>query len=311
MSRVLITGGSGFIGSNLAIELRARGHDVWTSDILHQEDPKSLRCDVSRFRQVERLFEQHEFEYVYHAAAEYGRWNGEAFYENLWNTNAVGTRNILEMQKRKKFRMMFFGSAEVYGDYDEMMSEDIMDRVPIKQMNDYAITKWANELQIMNFAEMHGNETVRFRLFNVYGPREHYCPYRGVVPVFIYRALNNIPYTVYKGHKRTFEYVEDICRTLANMIDHFKPGEVYNLGSEKQHTIEELSDLILDFLGKDDSLVSYEESESFTTRYKMADSSKAQRDLEHKITVSLDEGLRQTVVWFKEQYPTPVSNYSH
>lgn len=302
MSRVLITGGSGFIGSNLAGELRARGHDVWTSDILHHEDPKSLRCDVSRFRQVERLFEQHEFEYVYHAAAEYGRWNGEAFYENLWNTNAVGTRNILEMQKRKKFRMMFFGSAEVYGDYDKMMSEDIMDRVPIKQMNDYAITKWANELQIMNFAEMHGNETVRFRLFNVYGPREHYSPYRGVVPVFIYRALNNIPYTVYKGHKRTFEYVEDICRTLGNMINNFIPGKVYNLGSKKQYSIESVSNIILDSLGKDDSLVTYEEGEAFTTRFKIADSSNAKKDLNHEITVPLEEGIPRTVEWFKSRY---------
>ncbi len=302
MSRVLITGGSGFIGSNLAVELRARGHDVWTSDILHHEDPKSLRCDVSRFRQVERLFEQHEFEYVYHAAAEYGRWNGEAFYENLWNTNAVGTRNILEMQKRKKFRMMFFGSAEVYGDYDEMMSEDIMDRVPIRQMNDYAITKWANELQIMNFAEMHGNETVRFRLFNVYGPQEHYSPYRGVIPVFIYRALNNIPYTVYKGHKRTFEFVEDICRTLGNMIDNFIPGKVYNLGSKKQYSIESVSNFILDSLGKDDSLVTYEEGEAFTTRFKIANSSNAKKDLNHEITVPLEEGIPKTVEWFRNYY---------
>jgi dTDP-glucose 4,6-dehydratase len=302
MVNVLITGGAGFIGSNLAIDLRNRGHEVWTSDLLNHEDERSIRCDVGKFRQVERLFEDNDFECVYHAAAEYGRWNGEAYFENLWLTNAVGTRNLLEMQRKKRFRMMFFGSAEVYGDYDGVMSEDVMEKIPLRQMNDYAITKWANELQIMNFADMYGIETVRFRLFNVYGPREHYTSYRGVIPVFIYKALHKQPYTVYKGHKRTFEYVEDICRTLGNMIDNFKPGEIYNLGSEAQYDIEEVSKYILRALDVDDSLVTYKEGEEFTTRFKIADSSKAIADLGHKITIPLEEGITKTVEWFKDQY---------
>lgn len=302
MTNVLITGGAGFIGSNLAIELRNRGHDVWISDLVNLEDERSIRCDVGKYRQVERLFESHDFEYVYHAAAEYGRWNGEAYYENLWLTNAVGTRNLLELQRRKQFRMMFFGSAEVYGDYDDVMAEDVMDTVPLRQMNDYAITKWVNELQIMNFADMYNNEVVRFRLFNVYGPREHYTSYRGVIPVFIYKALHKQPFTVHRGHKRTFEYVDDICRTLGNMIDKFKPGEIYNLGSETQYDIETVSKLILESLEMDDSLVTYKEEEGFTTRFKIADSSKAKKDLDHKITIPLEEGIPKTVQWFKEQY---------
>jgi dTDP-glucose 4,6-dehydratase len=302
LAKVLITGGAGFIGSNLAIDLRRRGHEVWISDLLSQEDEKSIRCDVSKFRQVECLFEDRDFEYVYHAAAEYGRWNGEAYYENLWLTNAVGTRNLLEMQKQKRFKMLFFGSAEVYGDYHKVMSEDVMEKIPIRQMNDYAITKWVNELQIMNFEEMYDTETVRFRLFNVYGPGEHYTSYRGVIPVFIYKALHKQPYTVYKGHKRTFEYVEDICRTVGNMIDNFKPGEIYNLGSEKQYDIEEVSAFVLEAFDMDDSLVTYKECEAFTTQHKIADSSKAVKDLDHKITIPLEEGIPITVEWFKNQY---------
>jgi len=135
MVKVLVTGGLGFIGSNLVLELRKRGHDVWLCDLRHSQDPKSIRCDVSLFRQVERLFENHDFEYVYHAAAEYGRWNGEDYYENLWMTNAVGTKNIIRMQEKGKFRMIFFGSAEVYGDYDGVIKEDLMDKIPIKQMS--------------------------------------------------------------------------------------------------------------------------------------------------------------------------------
>jgi dTDP-glucose 4,6-dehydratase len=302
MARILVTGGLGFIGSNLVREMRKRGHDVQLCDLRHSEDPKSTRCDVSVFRQVERLLESNNFDYVYHAAAEYGRWNGEDYYENLWMVNAVGTKNILRMQERKKFKLIFFGSAEVYGDYDGVMSENVMDRVPIVQMNDYAMSKWVNELQIMNSANMFGTESVRVRLFNVYGPGEHYTPYRGWIPKFIYNALNDEAYTVYLGHKRTLEYVEDICRALANIIDNFKPGEVYNLGGEEQYDVKSVSDMILRLLGKDDSKVTYKEAESFTTRVKTPDSSKAKRDLAFRLTVPVEEGMRRTVERFKKIY---------
>jgi len=300
--KVLVTGGLGFIGSNLVYELRRRGHEVWICDLVHSNVENYVRCDVSRYRQVECVFEGHDFDYVYHAAAEYGRWNGEDYYENLWLTNAVGTKNIIKMQEKKPFRMIFFGSAEVYGDYEGVMSEDTMDKIPIRQMNDYAISKWVNELQIMNSAAMHGTETVRVRLFNVYGPGEHYTPYRGFIPKFVYKALHDQPYTVYLGHKRTLEYVVDICRTLTNIIGHFKPGEVYNLGGDEQYEIRYISDLILNCLGKDDSNVTYREAEPFTTKIKTPDSSRAKSDLGFKLTVLVEEGIRRTVEWQKMLY---------
>ena len=297
-----MTGGLGFIGSNLVPELRGRGHEVWVCDLRNSGEPNYVRCDISRYRQVERMFEAERFDCVYHAAAEYGRWNGEDYYENLWLANAVGTKNILRMQEKKRFRMIFFGSAEVYGDYDGVMSEDVMDKVPIKQMNDYAIAKWVNELQILNSAAMFGTEAVRVRLFNVYGRGEHYTPYRGFIPKFIFKALYDESYTVYLGHKRTLEYVEDICRTLANIMDNFKPGEVYNLGGDEQFEIRYVSDLILKSLGKDDSKVTYEEAEPFTTKIKTPDSSKAKKDLGFKLTVPVEEGISRTVEWMRNIY---------
>jgi dTDP-glucose 4,6-dehydratase len=270
--------------------------------LMHCEKENFVRCDVSKHHQVERIFEEHDFEYVYHAAAEYGRWNGEDYYENLWPTNAVGTKNILRMQEKKKFRLIFFGSAEVYGDYDGVMSEDVMDKIPIKQMNDYAISKWVNEMQILNSAAMFKTESVRVRLFNVYGVGEHYTPYRGWIPKFVYKAMRDEPYTVFLGHKRTLEYVEDLCRTLANIIDNFKPGEVYNLGGDTQYEIKYVSDLILENLNKDDSKVTYKEEEPFTTKIKTPDSSKAKRDLNFELKVSAEEGIRRTVEWFKKLY---------
>ena len=300
--KVLVTGGHGFIGSNLVKELKNRCYEVWACDLTNTSMDNYVRCDIGKYRQVEKIFEENDFDFVYHAAAEYGRWNGEDYYENLWQTNAVGTKNILKMQEQKGFKMIFFGSAEVYGDYDGVMTEELMDKIPIKQMNDYAITKWVNELQILNSATMSGTESMRIRLFNVYGVGEHYTPYRGFIPTFIYKAMHNQPYTVYLGHKRTLEYVADICRTLANIIDYFKPGEVYNLGGDTQYEIKYVSDLVLENLDKDDSNVTYVESEPFTTRIKTPDSTKAKRDLGFKLSVSVDEGIRRTVEWFQELY---------
>jgi dTDP-glucose 4,6-dehydratase len=304
MPKVLVTGGLGFIGKNLVSELLSRAYEVWICDLQHAEGPNYIRCDIARYRQVEKLFEAHQFDYVYHLAAEYGRWNGEDYYENLWLTNVIGTKNILRLQERNKFRMIFFSSAEVYGDYDGVMSEDAMDKIPIKQMNDYAITKWVGELQVLNSANMFGTETVRVRPINAYGPHEHYTPYRGVIPNFIYKALNAKTYTVYNGHKRIFDYVEDTCRTFANIIDNFKPGEAYNIGSreEWEHDIKYVSDLILQQLGKDDSRVVYKEAEPFTTRVKHIDFSKARNDLNHAPKVSLEEGIPRTVKWMKSYY---------
>ena len=301
--KILVTGGLGFIGSNLVPELRKKGHDVWVCDLGQSEGPNYIRGDVAKYRQLERIFE-HDFDYVYHLAAEYGRWNGEDYYENLWLTNVVGTKNMIRLQEKKRFRMIFFSSAEVYGDYDGVMSEEVMDKVPIKQMNDYAMTKWVGELQVLNSAAMFDTETVRVRPVNAYGPHEHYSPYRGVIPAFIYKALKDEPYTVYLGHQRIFDYVEDTCRTFANIVDNFKPGEVYNVGGKEgwEHDIKYASDLILKCLGKDDSKVTYIEAEPFTTRVKHMDFSRARRDLNHDPQIPLEEGIPRTIEWMKKVY---------
>ncbi|MBN1814656.1 MAG: NAD(P)-dependent oxidoreductase [Anaerolineae bacterium] len=304
MTVILVTGGRGFIGTNLTRELRSRGHEVWTCDILQGEDPQHLKADTGVYQQMDVIFRRHRFDVVYHLAAEYGRWNGEDHYENLWRTNVVGTKNMLRLQEQHRFRMVFFSSAEVYGDYDQLMSEDVMERVPIKQMNDYAISKWAGELQCLNHAAMFGTETVRVRPVGCYGPYEYYSPYRGVIPIFVYHALTGQPFTVYRGHKRIFDYVEDTCRTLANLADHFVPGEVYNVGGKEEWVIgiEELADIILEATGASPDLARYKEEEGFTTRVKVVDFSKARRDLQHDPQVDIREGVRRYVAWVRRVY---------
>ncbi|MFV1991072.1 MAG: NAD-dependent epimerase/dehydratase family protein [Acidimicrobiales bacterium] len=304
MTLTLVTEGRGFLGANLAAELRSRGHEVWTCDLKDGEDSQHIRADVSSFEQMSRIYDAHRIDLVYHLAAEYGRWNGEDHYQNLWRTNTIGTKNMLRLQERHLFRMVFFSSAEVYGDYDGLMTEDVMDRVAIKQMNDYAITKWAGELQCINSALMHGTETVRVRPVNCYGPHEYYSSYRGVIPVFAYRCIRGEPFDVYTGHKRIFDYVDDTVRTLANIADNFIPGEVYNIGSDEEWAIgiEDLAKMVVEETAADPSLARLQPSEAHTTKTKIVDFSKARQDLDHKATIDLEEGLRRYVQWMRTVY---------
>lgn len=313
---ILVTGGLGAVGTFLVKDLRSRGHNVYVCDLRHHHAENYARCDVSQFHQVERLWtgggwgsgylpQGKKFDYVFHLAAEFGRWNGEDYFENLWMTNAIGTKNILRMQEKEGFKTVFFSSSEVYGDFEGVMAEDVMDKFEIRQMNDYALTKWVNEQQVMNSAAQFGTESVRVRLFNTYGPGEPYSPYRSVICLFCYRALHNIPFTVYTGHKRTSTYVLDTARTLANIADNFKPGEVYNIGGLDYHTIEDAAEIILRLTGKKDrekELVTYAESEILTTKQKLVDCQKAIHDLDHKTTVRLEEGIANTIEWMKQHY---------
>lgn len=316
--KILVTGGNGTVGAGLISELQSRGYKVASCDLSHRPDevgfslrtdvanPRYARCDVGEFREIERVIEElGPFDYVYHAAAEFGRWNGEDFYESLWRTNAVGTKNIIRLQERLKFRLIHFSSSEVYGDWPELMTENVMDEHEIKQMNDYAMSKWVNEMQIRNSAIQHKTESVVVRLFNTYGPGEYYSPYRSVNCRFLYCALNGLPWVVFRGHSRTSTYLADTVRTLANIVDNFKPGETYNIGGDCQHTIEELSATILQVTGADPKLVEYRDSEILTTKHKRVDASKSIRDLGHKNSYSLEQGIRLTADWMRKVYFLP------
>jgi dTDP-glucose 4,6-dehydratase len=167
------------------------------------------------------------------------------------------------------------------------------------------MSKWVNEMQIRNSAAQYKTESVVVRLFNTYGPGEYYSPYRSVNCRFLYCALMGLPWVVFRGHSRTSTFLADTVRTLANIVGNFKPGETYNIGGDAPHTIEELSDTILRVTGADPKLVEYRESEALTTRHKRVDTSKSIRDLDHKNSYSLEEGLRVTADWMRKAYDIP------
>lgn len=315
MSRILITGSRGVIGSYLTKMLSERGHQVFGIDLYHgfgevgwehemsKADFTYARCDVADFRQLERIFSQvGPFDYVYHTAAEFGRWNGEDYYEQVWRSNAIGTKNIIRLQEKLKFKLIHFSSSEVYGEHEGVMVEDVMDKIEIKQLNDYAMSKWVNEMQIRNSIIKHNTESVIVRLFNTYGPGEWYHPYRSVNCKFCYHALHGLPVVVHRGHYRTSTYLEDTCRTLCNIVDNFKPGEVYNIGGLEYHDIETLAKMIWEYSGADPKLIEYRDAEILTTKSKKVDISKAIRDLDHKLTVDMKQGVAKTIDWMREHY---------
>jgi len=313
--KILVTGSKGVVGQKLVSELKKRGHTVFGVDLLHyagevgyiqqmsNEKWEYSRCDIGEYRQLERVFKTAgPFDYVYNCAAEFGRWNGEDYYEQMWKSNLIGLKNLIRLQEQLGFRMIHFSSSEIYGDYDGIMKEDVMDKIEVKQMNDYAISKWANEMQIRNSRILYNTETVIVRLFNTYGPGEYYHPYRSVNCKFCYHSLMRLPIIVFRGHYRSSTYVDDCVTTLANIIDNFIPGRVYNIGSDQFHDIETLADLIWSYTGAPRDLIQYRDSEKLTTKIKKVDISLSVKELGHKQTVSLEEGIKLTIDWMKKYY---------
>ena len=301
--RVLITGVLGTLGTPLADELRERGHEVFGVDLAHcdQEQDRYMRADVGDYRQIERAFIEYQPDAVYHLAAEFGRWNGERHFEQIFSSNYLGTRNVLELCHQGDARLIFASSSEIYGTCDEeVLYEELSDERPLWQPNEYALSKWANEVQIVNFSRRHDLDAVRLRFFNAYGPGEHYHPYRSVVALFCHRALHGIPWEVYKGYYRTFMFQDDFTPTLANVLEQGKTGAVYNIGGNDYRSVEELSDLILAETGADPDLVTYLPEDVHNVKSKRPDNTKAIRDLGHNPTVKLEEGVPRTLGWMVE-----------
>ena len=305
MSSILVTGSLGTLGRPLVKELRTRGHRVIGCDLQHDSDPGHIRADISEYRQLRRVMETGPFEYIFHLAAEFGRHNGEEYFEQLWRSNVIGTRNVLELQREFGYRVIFTSSSEVYGEApDEWLDEEVMDRQMVVQQNDYAITKWVNEIQCLNFADRYGSPIMRVRLFNAYGPGEHYHNYRSVVCLFCYRALHGIPFEVYEGYHRVFMYVDDLIPSLANCSEQerFRPGSVVNVGGREYRSVEELAGLILAETGASESLITFQPEDKHNRVNKRPEISRAMEWLGHDPGTILEEGVPKTLEWMRGVY---------
>lgn len=312
--KILVTGCKGVVGSKLLEVLLKKGHEVFGIDLMHTNEnyghglgsvpsQNYFRCDIGEYRQIESVIDFVKPEIVYNCAAEFGRWNGEHFYEQVWKTNTIGLKHIIRLQEKHNFKLVHCSTSEVYGDYHDVMWENVLNKTPIVQLNDYAISKRANEMQIFNSRTQFDTQTAIVRIFNTYGPGEWYHPFRSVNCLFTYNLLHNKPITVFPGHTRTSTYIYDCVNALSEIANNFKNGEIYNLASTQHHTIEDLAKLILEKTNADPSLVNWcDKNEILTTKDKFVNAQKAIKDLKMKESVTLEEGVKRTVEWMREFY---------
>ena len=304
MKNILITGALGSIGHVLykTLEKQKNNTNIYLLDNIHFYHKNYFRADISEYFQLSKVFENIKFDTVFHFAGEFGRWNGEDYYESMWKTNVIGTKNLIRLQEKYKFKVIFASSSEVYGDYEGLMNEEIVTEKFIRPMNDYATSKLVNEIQIMNSKDMFSTQTLRVRIFNTYGPGEYFNDYRSVVCKFVYSALHKKRYKVFLNHTRTSTFISDMVQGIINAYDNFTPGEVFNLSGSDYHGIKDVSDMILKKLKLDDDIVEYVQYESFTTKDKKTTNKKAKKILEFNPKISLDEGLDKTINWMKDVY---------
>jgi dTDP-glucose 4,6-dehydratase len=304
--KILVTGSNGTLGKPLVQELNRRGHEVFGLDLKHSNNPRELRCDISEIRQIlvafERMHDDFSFspDVVLNLAAEFGRINGEEFYEKCWKSNVIGMRNLLEVQKRLGFKMIHASSSEIYGDLTaEYITEDMEHG---RLHNDYAISKLVNEMQIKNFRDRYQNQIEILRFFNAYGPGENFTNYRSVCCLFCYQALHDIPFTVYKDYHRVFMYIDDFIPTLANACERFKDGEVINIGGTEYRSVEDLARIVLKCAGKPESLMVLKEIDKHNVTNKRPVIEKAKKLLNHDPKITLEEGIEKTIEWMRGVY---------
>jgi dTDP-glucose 4,6-dehydratase len=299
--KILVTGSQGTLGKPLVNELLSKGHKVVGADLIHA--PGDLRTDVAEYRQVERTFAEVKPDVCYHLAGEFGRINGNNYYEQLWRTNCLGTKNMIEACIKHDTHLIFASSSEAYGHLADKgtLHEGLLDSTTPHFHNEYALTKFTNEQQIKT-AIPRGLEATILRFFNVYGPGEYYSDYRSVICLFIYRAIKKLPVTVYSKTYRSFLYIDDWVRTVVNVLDSAVPnGSAYNIGSSEVCNIAKMYSMVCEEVGQSGDLTLIDNEESNIVQ-KIPSLVKAREVLGLQNTVELREGIKRTVAWMRKIY---------
>ncbi|MCL2729600.1 MAG: SDR family oxidoreductase [Actinomycetia bacterium] len=309
--RVVVTGGAGFLGSHLCDALVARGDEVWCVDDLSTSGPGNLGHlrDEPRFRFVagdisESLRIPCPVDAVAHLASPASPPDYHSRPLHTLAAGSRGTENALRLAGRYQARFLLASTSEVYGDpLVHPQPEDDWGHVnPVGPRSVYDEAKRFAEALTMAFRRSEGTDTGIVRIFNTYGPRMR--PYDGrVVSSFIRQALRNEPLTVYGdgSQTRSFCYVDDLVRGLVAMLDSDEPGP-FNFGNPDERTVDELAHLVIEATGTASGIRRLPlPVDDPTRRCPVIDRAREHLGWSPKIT--LGEGLRHTVEWFRSRPP--------
>lgn len=312
--KVLVAGGAGFIGSHLCDALLAAGHDVAAIDDLSTGNRRNVDHvrNESRFRLLQADIvagvPDEEFDLIFHLASPaspvgYGRRPIETLL-----VNATGTYNLLELARRNNGRFLLASTSEIYGDpLQHPQREDYWGNVnSIGPRACYDEGKRYAEAMTINYVWKHDLDGRIVRIFNTYGPRSD--PEDGrIVPNFITQALRGEPITVYGAgtQTRSFCYVSDLVRgLLAVMLAEGVTGEVFNLGNPGERSAREFAEIIKRIANSPSEIVHVTGRPEEIAR-REPDITKAGQALGWRPEVSLEDGLAQTIEWFREILALP------
>jgi UDP-glucose 4-epimerase len=252
LRRSLVTGAAGFIGSHVARECLALGHDVVAVDDLSGGFVDNLpdgvsfaRGSVSDGAFVDELFEQEPFDYVYHLAAYAAEGLSHFIRRFNYTNNVIGSVNLINGAVRTGVRrFVFTSSIAVYGENQLPMSEDLTPQPE----DPYGIAKYAVELDLHAAHRMFGLEYTIFRPHNVYGEHQNIGDrYRNVVGIFMNQVLQGKPMTIFGdgSQSRAFSHVDDVAPLVARSVEEPRAAnDVFNVGADQPTTVAELARIV-------------------------------------------------------------------
>jgi len=310
LSRILVTGGAGFIGSNLCEALLEMGHDVRVFDNFSTGKRENLAEFASSVELIEGDIRDYEsiekavngVERVIHLAAMSSvPWSVDDP-EAAHHMNATGTLHVLKAARDNGAqRVVIASTSAIYGENPVQPKTEEMIPEP---RSPYAATKLAGEHYCAVFSAVYGLETVALRYFNVYGKRQDPAShYSAVIPKFITRILSNTNPVIYGDGEQTRDFVfVDDCNQ-ANIKACFTSGisgNFFNIGSGANISVKGLAHTIRDIVGVDIDPV-YEEARVGDVRESLSDISKARRHLAFEPAYTMEAGLKNTVEWYRGQ----------
>lgn len=306
--RILITGGAGFIGSHLCDFLLEKGHFVFCIDNLLTGDIKNIKHNNQnkRFEFIKHdVVKPYKFpgrvDWVLHFSSPASPVDYLNYPLETLDVGSAGTKNMLELARKKKAKFMLASTSEVYGDPKvSPQSENYFGNVnPIGPRSVYDEAKRFAEALTSAYSREKLVETKTARIFNTYGPRMRLDDGR-VVPNFIKQALTGQALTVYgEGTQtRSFCYVSDMVTAIYKLM-YSKISEPINLGNPKELKIIDFANMIIKLTGSR-SKIAYKTLPEDDPKQRRPDISKARKELGWEPVVSLEDGLAKTIEWFKK-----------